>query len=90
MPPPTNRLDGYCTTSEQESLVSGFFMVPDVNGNTTLRICNFSPIESWSKTMPLAVVAADLTQSIEARERAIGLELLDVLITANRNQITGL
>jgi hypothetical protein len=56
------------------------FLTENNAGNLICRIVDVSPVISWSDTMPPAVVAIDLMQSNNPRERLIGMNRLEELL----------
>jgi excisionase family DNA binding protein len=78
MGPDRSRFDGYCADDALDDLVRRFHLVDDPRGNATIRVTNLLKGElGGRREMPLAVVAADLAESIEARERAAGRLVLE-------------
>ena len=73
--------DGYCATEALTRMVHDFHLVEDARGNATIRAAALRslPIDG-RKAMPVAVVAADLAESLEARERSAGLRVLEGLL----------
>lgn len=75
------RVDGYCTSEVATRLARDFHLVEDPRGNATLRVTAApSAILEGRDMMPVAVVAADLAESLEARERSAGLRVLGDLL----------
>jgi len=77
----TARVDGYCDDGALVGLVRDFHLVEDVRGSATLRAAPLRalPIDDRDE-MPVAVVAADLAESHEVRERSAGLRVLESLL----------
>ena len=75
------QVDGYCSRASLEDLVAQFHLVPDERGNVTLRAIE-TPEDALlaRRSMPIAVVAADLAESHEPRERAAGTRVLGRLL----------
>ena len=74
-------LDGYCDSEALTRMVHDFHLVDDARGNATLRAAALRSLPIHGrKTMPVAVVAADLAESLEARERSAGLRVLEDLL----------
>jgi len=74
-------VDGYCDDAALAGLVRDFHLVEDVRGNTTLRAAPLRAVPIGARDeMPLAVVAADLAESLEVRERSAGLRVLESLL----------
>jgi len=75
------RVDGYCTSEAADRLERDFHLVEDPQGNVTLRVAAMPAIVLRGRdAMPVAVVAADLAESFEARERSAGLRVLADLL----------
>jgi len=74
-------LDGYCDSEASNRIVHDFHLIEDARGNATLRAAALRSLPIHGrKTMPIAVVAADLAESLEARERSAGLRVLEDLL----------
>jgi len=79
--PDSTSLDGYCDSEALTRMVHDFDLVEDARGNATLRAAALRSLPLHGrKTMPVAVVAADLAESLEARERSAGLRVLEDLL----------
>ncbi len=77
----TTRVEGYCGADAWPGFRSTFHVVQDIRGNATIRITGFTDVLARSgAVMPKAVVAVDLAESYEARERSAGLLALDGLL----------
>lgn len=77
----TARVDGYCDDGVLARLASDFHLVEDARGNATLRVAPLRGLAIGGRgEMPVAVVAADLAESLEARERSAGLRVLEGLL----------
>lgn len=75
----SRRVAGYVPVGEtMENFARTHFMRADTGGQDVLYE-NTLPIEYKSEVMPIAVIAADLALSIDARERSAGLIALDDL-----------
>ncbi len=75
------RVDGYCARATMHDLVARFHLTPDSRGNVTLRAIDAPPAGVLDRTaMPTAVVALDLAESFEVRERSAGLRVLEGLL----------
>lgn len=75
------RVDGYCTSEVATRLARDFRLVEDPRGNTILRVAAVSSaILEDRDAMPVAVIAADLAESLEVRERSAGLRVLRDLL----------
>jgi len=81
MEPDSAHVDGYCDDDALPALMRAYDLVEDPRGNATLRAAPFKalPVEGRNE-MPLAVVAADLAESFEARERSAGLRVLEGML----------
>ena len=78
MGPDRSHFDGYCADEARADLIRRFHLVDDPRGNATIRVTNLLKDEfAGRREMPLVVVAADLAESIEARERAAGRRLVE-------------
>lgn len=76
-----SRVDGYCPTATLDDLTTRFHLAADDRGNVTLRVVDDLDTALLDRsTMPIAVVALDLAESQEPRERAAGLRLLERLL----------
>ena len=75
------RIDGYCTAEAADSLARDFHLIEDPQGNVTLRVAAMPPaIIEGRDAMPVAVIAADLAESLGVRERSAGLRVLGDLL----------
>lgn len=75
------RVDGYCTSEVATRLVRDFHLAEDPQGNATLRVAAApSTILAGRDVMPVAVIAADLAESLEVRERSAGVRVLEDLL----------
>jgi hypothetical protein len=75
------RVDGYCTSEAAELLEHDLHLVEDSRGNVTLRVAATPTVSLEGRgTMPVAVVAADLAEALETRERSAGLRVLERLL----------
>ncbi len=75
------RVDGYCTSEVATRLARDFHLAEDPRGNATLRVAAApSAILEGRDVMPVAVIAADLAESLEVRERSAGLRVLGDLL----------
>jgi len=78
MGPDRSHFDGYCADEARADLIRRFHLVDDPRGNATIRVTNLLKGELGGRSeMPVAVVAADLAESIEARERSAGRRVLE-------------
>lgn len=81
MEPDRGRVDGYCTSEVATRVARDLHLVTDPRGNVTLRVAaGPSGTLEGRDTMPVAVIAADLAESLEARERSAGLRVLEDLL----------
>jgi len=77
----SRRVDGYCSHSSLDDLIAQFHLATDEHGNVTLRVVETrADLLLDRRAMPIAVVAADLLESNEPRERAAGLRVLERLL----------
>jgi excisionase family DNA binding protein len=75
------RVDGYCDEGALAELEIRFHLLEDMRGNATLRVAPLRALPIGDRhEMPVAVVAADLAESIEVRERSAGLRVLESLL----------
>jgi hypothetical protein len=75
------RVDGYCDEGALAELEIRFHLVQDMRGNVTLRVAPLRALPIGDRhEMPVAVVAADLAESVEVRERSAGLRVLERLL----------
>lgn len=75
------RVEGYCGADAWPGVRSTFQVAEDARGNATIRITAFTDVlASPGVALPKAVVAVDLAESYEARERSAGLRALDGLL----------
>lgn len=75
--------EGYCLNDELHKLTESSFMTEDPQGNVVIHSASWLPSGILNE-MPLAVVAADLTQSLNTRERKAGLNILRRLLDEYR------
>lgn len=74
------RVDGYCDPKTHDDLVTRFHLTPDSRGNVALRVVGGAPAGLFDRAaMPTAVIALDLAESLEVRERSAGLRVLEDL-----------
>lgn len=75
------QVDGYIDDDALPNLVRRFHLTGDNRGNATLRVTSVRDISLESRyEMPQGVVAADLAESLEVRERSAGLRVLEGLL----------
>lgn len=75
------RVDGYCDDGALDGLVRDFHLADDARGNATLRAAPLRALPIGDRDeMPVAVVAADLAESLEVRERAPGTRVIEGLL----------
>ena len=75
------RVEGYCDGETAAELRASFRLVDDERGNVTLRVTPFADVvKGGVRTMPTAVVAVDLAESYEVREREAGLRAVEGLL----------
>ena len=84
-------VDGYLTAEELPKLQRKFFLAPEVGGNATLRTLPVGMTRAAAGDAPAgrseaiatsAVIALDLAESLDPRQRAAGLRVLGELITS--------
>lgn len=74
-------VDGYCDEGALAGVVREFDLVEDFRGNVTRRTASLRALSIGDRDeMPRAVVAADLAESLEVRERSAGLRVLEGLL----------
>jgi len=78
-------IEGY-TSDDFEKLVKKYHLFEDTGGNLTTHkaLGDKTPINQ-ADTAPIAVVAADLSCSLDSRERQAGLQVLQGLLNENRS-----
>jgi len=77
----TMRVEGYCGLAAWPGIRSTYHLAEDERGNATIRLTTFTDVlASPGAAMPKAVVAVDLAESYEARERSAGLRALQELL----------
>jgi len=75
------RVDGYCTSVAADRLARDFHLIEDPQGSVTLRVVAMpTTIIEGRDVMPVAVIAADVAESLEIRERSAGLHVLRDLL----------
>lgn len=75
------RVDGYVDRETLGDLVTRFHLTPDARGNVTIRAVEAPPAGLLDRrAMPTAVVALDLAESLEVRERSAGLRVLEDML----------
>ncbi|BDO41631.1 hypothetical protein CELD12_11210 [Cellulomonas sp. NTE-D12] len=75
------RVEGYCEAEKAAELRAKLRLVDDERGNVTLRATRFARVVNVGlRTVPTAVVAVDLAESYEARERDAGLRAVEGLL----------
>lgn len=75
------RVEGYCNGSALDDLVARFHLTPDPRGNVTVRVVKAPSADVLDRTtMPTAVIALDLAESLEVRERSAGHRVLEDLL----------
>jgi len=75
------RVDGYCDEGALAGLEVRFHLLEDIRGNVTLRVAPMQALPIGDRQeMPVAVVAADLAESNDVRERSAGLRVLESLL----------
>lgn len=77
----STRVEGYCGVDAWPGVRSTFHVAEDARGNATIRVTAFTDVLAGpGASMPKAVVAVDLAESYEARERNAGLRALEELL----------
>lgn len=71
--------EGYCREIATPALIVKYFLEEDPQGNVVLHCCQEMPWPNIEQ-MPVGVVAADLAESLNSRERAAGLAKLEELL----------
>jgi len=75
------RVEGYCDAATSAKLRVKFRLIDDERGNVTLRATRLAHVLNVDlRSMPTAVVAVDLAESYEARERDAGLRAVEGLL----------
>ncbi len=75
------RVDGYCDEQTWPQIERRFHTVPDDRGNAVIRVSALREVTTRGLLeMPRAVIAADLAESREVRERSAGLRALEDLL----------
>lgn len=82
--PRNGTVEGYCLGGDAGRLADLFFLAEDSHGNVVVHAAPWLP-DSPDGEMPITVVAADLAQSLNARERKAGLDMLGRLLDEHRN-----
>ncbi|MDH6284538.1 hypothetical protein [Prescottella agglutinans] len=73
-------VDGYVLAAHVEAIVGAFGLVPDLEGDVTLRVISDLHPVLTDGAVPVAVVAVDLMESLSARERRAGARVLQELL----------
>ena len=76
-------VEGYCLETGIEQLEDSLFLVGDSQGNVIVHVASWLP-DSIVGEMPIAVVAADLAQSLNTRESEAGLDMMRRLLDEYR------
>ncbi|MBS9376337.1 hypothetical protein [Rhodococcus sp. B50] len=77
-------VDGYVLDAHVETLVDAYGLVPDLAGEVTLRVVSRPLLSCTEGVVPVAVVAVDLMDSLNTRERGAGMGVLQELLDALR------
>lgn len=72
--------DGYIPAAHLEALVDEFGLVPNLEGEVTVRIISQIPPALAGDVVPIAVAAVDLMESLNTRERSAGARVLRELL----------
>ena len=75
-------VDGYSSEKAAKQLIRSTHLVEDANGNVTLRVTDMKTLLKGQ--FESLVVALDLAESLDARQRATGLRYLDSKLKAFR------
>ena len=78
------KAEGYIAEGKVGAIASACFLQEDPQGNVTIHAAPWLP-EGLGAEMPVAAVAADLAQSLDARESEAGLDMLRRLLDDYRN-----
>jgi hypothetical protein len=77
----SGQLDGYVTAEQLARLEQQFFMARDNQGNVSLRIAAHALLDDeHDARVAFPVVALDLAESLDVRERSAGLHALTALL----------
>ncbi len=76
-----NLVDGYATLNQIDELSSRYSLIPDPYGNAIVHVASWLPETTESK-VPIALRAADLAESLDAREHSAGIGKLEELLDA--------
>ncbi|MGY5036042.1 hypothetical protein ACWC9U_35600 [Streptomyces sp. 900116325] len=77
-------VEGYVQAAHVEAIADAFGLVPDLEGDVTLRVVSeVSPVLAEG-AVPVAVVAADLMESLSTRECSAGARVLQELLDSFR------
>lgn len=79
-----NKVEGYCLINNLDKLKKSCFLTEDTSGNVIVHASAWLPNDEL-RAMPIAVVAADLAQSLITREREAGLNTLRRLLSEYRD-----
>jgi excisionase family DNA binding protein len=72
----TETVDGYLAARDLDNVVGEYLMVPDHAGNATLRVVE---VDGFNRATPV-VVALDLAESLDPRERSAGRRVLKEML----------
>jgi len=78
------KVEGYIADDQIDNLVASCFLQEDPQGNAIIHAAPWLP-EGLDTEMPVAAVAADLSQSLDSREREAGLDMMRRLLDDYRN-----
>lgn len=76
---PGGNCEGYVHAQEADHLVQEYFMVPDPEGNVTLRVIDGN-VPVIREELATVVVAVDLMDSLASRERKAGESVLETIL----------
>ena len=81
--PNSGVVEGYATLNQIDELSSRYALLPDPYGNATVHVAPWLPDSSREKA-PIALRAADLSESLDAREHSAGINKLEELLNVYR------
>ncbi len=76
---PATGVDGYVLAGDRASVVAGLHLVPDPDGEVTLRSIERG-VGFDNGSTPIAAIALDLMDSLVTRERSAGQHVLSELL----------
>ena len=78
------KVEGYCLAGELNDIEDSYFLRSNSDGNVVIRVAQWLPEDARGE-MPIAVVAVDLTQSLDTRVRGAGMSTLGRLLDEYRS-----